>query len=401
MKSTLPQRDSASWSTDIVQGGRHAWTFDLGPGYLGPPLLPVDLLRSAYESAFDRFDSAALTYGADPGALPLRQALASRLSETDGVHCDPDEVVITAGTTQALALLSTSIATPGDIVLVAAETYDLARLIFVDAGLTVVSVAVDADGVVPEQLTRQIAETRRAGGTLAFVYLTPTFANPTGIVYPADRRRELLNVARDHSVTIVEDDAYADTGFEGAQPTTMSGLAGRKGVIRLGSFSKSLGPGLRLGWMVADREVALETTARGSFVSGGCVNHTTSLAVLSVLDCQYEDHRGELQTALRARRNALVDSLSGRLGSTLELSVPSGGFFLWVGIAGATDEDSLIDAAAAAGIGVAPGSRYTGRTTSATPRIRLSYSYNDPASLAQAGHTLAEAWLPLSTKGRS
>jgi 2-aminoadipate transaminase len=237
--------------------------------------------------------------------------------------------VITAGTTQALALLSTSIATPGDIVLVAAETYDLARLIFVDAGLTVVSVAVDADGVVPEQLTRQIAETRRAGGTLAFVYLTPTFANPTGIVYPADRRRELLNVARDHSVTIVEDDAYADTGFEGAQPTTMSGLAGRKGVIRLGSFSKSLGPGLRLGWMVADREVALETTARGSFVSGGCVNHTTS------------------------------------------------------------------------GIGVAPGSRYTGRTTSATPRIRLSYSYNDPASLAQAGHTLAEAWLPLSTKGRS
>ena len=377
-----PLSHADQWTADVVQAVSPPGQLDLGPGYLEPGLLPVDLLKDAYDHALAEFGAAALGYGANPGARLLRDLLAAR---TGG--CDTGQVLITAGTSQALQLLCTALASPGQVVFTDRTSYDFGRRIITDQGLRLREVDGDEAGMSPAALHDTVRAARAAGVTPAFLYLNPTHHNPTGLVMDPARRRELLAVAARHELLIVEDDAYAELSLdEPAAPPSLAALAGHRGVVRLGTFAKTLAPGLRLGWLQAHRTVAERLVARGLFVSGGCLNHLTSLAVAVLLrDGHYDRHLGWLRTQLKTRRDALSASLAG----TAEFVRPAGGFFLWLRFAGDRTEAELVSAAADAGVVVAAGSRFgsTGR-----PSIRLSYSFNPPERLATAGSLLAAAW---------
>ncbi|RSN04865.1 PLP-dependent aminotransferase family protein [Nonomuraea sp. WAC 01424] len=389
-----PGSHALRWEPGVVQSVAPPGTTDLGPGYLGPGLLPVDLLAEAYTEAMSVYGAAALAYGDDRGALPLRTALASRPDATDG----PDGVVVTAGTSQALHLLATALARPGDAVLVEESCYDLGRLILTDCGLRPYGVPGDASGMDPRALDAALARTRPA-----FVYLNPTFHNPTGRVMPLARRRELLAVARRHATTAVEDDAYADLRLDGdTGPPALAALDGHRGVIRLGTFSKSLAPGLRLGWLTAEPAVADRLAAHGVFQSGGCPNHTTSLAVSTLLERgRYDQHLTWLRERLRERRDALVDALAARLDDGFVLDRPAGGLFVWV--RADRREAALVAAARRAGVLVAAGSRFTpgpvpgsaARGGGVAGAVRLAYGLNEPDELAAAAERLAAAWNPI------
>lgn len=388
-----PPRDP--WRRGVVQDVVDSdGVLDLGPGYLGPDLLPVELVGEAARRSLEEYGPAALTYGHNPGPEPLRELIAARSTAADRRPCPVDGVVITAGTSMALHLLSTVLARPGDVVLLDELSYDLAVRIFIDNGLVPVRVAGDGSGQDPAALAERVDRVRGRGSRIAFCYLVPTFANPVGTTVPLDRRREILAVAAAKEVLLVEDDAYAELSLAeragpGAPPS-MAALAGYQGVVRLGSFAKTLGAGLRLGWLATAPERAAALARHGLFVSGGCVNHMTALAVATLLaGPAYDEHLAALRRGLRERRDAVFESLTAGLGEQVLTRRTAGGLFLWVELTARDDEAAMLAAAAAAGVRVAAGSRFgPARVCSA----RLAFGLCPPTALAEAGGRLARAW---------
>jgi DNA-binding transcriptional MocR family regulator len=240
--------------------------------------------------------------------------------------------------------------------------------------------------MLPEALDEAL---RTAAGKVAFVVLTPTFHNPTGIVMSLGRRRAVLEVAARHRVLLVEDDAYAELDLDGTGvPPSLASLAGQRGVVRLRTVSKVLGPGLRLGWLQADRAVVDRLASHGLLVSGGSANHLCSLAVTTLLrDGGFDRHLDWLRSRLRERRDALHGAVAEHLAGIVEVRRPQGGFFLWLNAQ--QPEAALLAAALDAGVVVAAGSRFGG---TGTPAVRLSYSFNSPPVLRAAVLRLAVAW---------
>ncbi|MFI0187086.1 aminotransferase class I/II-fold pyridoxal phosphate-dependent enzyme [Streptomyces sp. NPDC017082] len=377
--SPLPQ--ARWWRAGVVQAVSPPGVIDLGPGYLEPALLAVDEVLPLYAEALTMFGPAALSYGANAGAEPLRASLAARHG------CTAEEIMVTAGSSQALTLLCTVLGRPGRFVVVERTCYDLGRSIMTDHGLRLREVDADGEGVRPEALDRALSH----GDDVAFVYLTPTFHNPTGTVAGEQRRRELLAVAARHGVPIVEDDAYTELCLDRpAPPPSLAALAGRQGVIRLGSFAKTLGPGLRLGWLEAEPGLIDTLAGRGQLVSGGALNHLTSLAVSMLMgDGRYERRLSWLRGQLRLRREALVAALRSGLDESVTVSRPAGGFFVWLTFDPRRSEAALLAAAGRAGVAVAPGSRFG---SAVGTHLRLAYSLNPPDRLAEAAARLAAAW---------
>lgn len=374
------------WRNGIVQTVAPADVTDLGPGYLDPDLLPVRMLRNAYRSAMAEFGSACLAYGDNRGTRLLRTELAASVLAGDGPACDPDQLVITAGTSHMLHLLATTFARPGATVLTDEICYDLGRRIFTDCGLRLRGVPGDSAGMDPLAL----GDALHASGDVAFIYLNPTFQNPTGLVMPRGRRLALVATAQQHGALIVEDDAYAGIALDDSPPPmSLAGLADGRGVIRLLTLSKSLAPGLRLGWLQAEHAVVERLISGGLFVSGGALNHTSSFALLAMLRSgDYDRHLAWLRAQLRARRDALAGGLRSGLSDRFEFVQPRGGFFLWLRCRTGGSEDELLSAADQACVSVAAGSRFGAADT---PSIRLSYSLNGPAELSHAAGRLATA----------
>ena len=375
------------WLAGIVQIAEPEGVIDLGPGHLDPALLPTDLLRTAYADAFADYGPAALTYGENQGPLPLREALAARIGKADGTPCQPDQVVITAGTSTTLDLLARH--APLGAVVTDQLSYDYGTRVFTERGLTLTRVPMDASGMIPTALDEALHAHRSTGTNVAFIYLLPTFHNPTGLVAPLDRRLALIEVARNHDVTIVEDDAYADITFDTPPPPSVASLADYRGVLRLGTFSKSLAPGLRLGWLVTDAATAKGLAESAAFSSGGGLNHLAAVAVAGLLESgAYDRHVAWLREEFRRRRDALVSTLRAHLPPEFRFTTPDGGFFLWITLPEGVTEEAAVAAAARAGAPVVPGSRF-GRGAEAT--IRLSWSFHGPDALTESARRLARA----------
>ncbi|MEV6977524.1 aminotransferase class I/II-fold pyridoxal phosphate-dependent enzyme [Kitasatospora sp. NPDC093806] len=394
-----PEPHTRHWHRGVVQEVAPPGRLDLGPGYLEPALLPVAELHRAGARALAEYGAAALSYGEDQGALPLREPLAERAARLDGVPCGPEHVLLTAGTSQALQLIATVLARPGDVVLLDEQSYDLAQLLFTDCGLALHRLAADGLGTSAVALDKAVAGLRRAGRRPAFLYLTPTHQNPTGRTVPLSRREELLAVAAAHRLPVVEDDAYAELTLDGPPPPpSMAALAGYRGVLRLRTFSKTLAPGLRLGWLLGDPELVERLVSHGLFVSGGAVNHTTSLTVATLLrDGGFDRRLAELRAGLRLRRDALAEALgiagSRRGERPWRCRVPGGGYFLWLSFPHGPSDHRIAALADAAGVRIARGSRF-GPT--GAPSVRLAFSFNPPDRLAEAGERLATGWLSLT-----
>jgi enduracididine biosynthesis enzyme MppQ len=387
MTAYLAAEGGRWWVPGVVQSPDPAGVVNLGPGYLDPALLPTDLLRDAYVAALAEYGPAALAYGENQGPLPLRAALADRITRADGLPCSPDQLVITAGTSAMLDLLARS-APDGAAVFVEELSYDLGVEIFRARGLSIRRVPTDEQGMDPEALAQAI-DHELTGGRVAFVYLVPTFHNPTGRVVPHDRRLALIAVAQRFEVAVIEDDAYADVFLEpDVVPRSLAGSAGYAGVVRLGSFSKSLAPGVRLGWLAADAATATAWADSAMFVSGGGVNHLAAMAVTTLIESGgYERHVGGLRDQLRQRRDALVDTLSGELD--FPVPRPAGGFFVWLRPPDRYPEAELVAAAERSGVPVAAGSRF-GQARG--PALRLAFSFHPPDRLADAATRLATSW---------
>lgn len=356
---------------------------DLTWGHPDPSMFPTAAIAEATDSVLATHGWQALSYGAPSGAGRTRQGIAELLARTD-TSVSAEEVIVTGGSSGGLDLLLTVMAVPGDVVFVEQPTYFLALRMFADHGLQVVGLAGDADGPDPDAFAAGAAAAR-AGGRTAFAYLVPTYSNPTGRCLSAERQQVLLEVARRHGVHVIDDDVYRDTSFDA--PASMWSLD-RDTVIRLGSFSKSVSPGLRIGYMTAGREVLHRVGGCGVLDSGGGANHFASMIVGELLHSgRFTEIAAAAADRLARRRAALAGALDRDLFS---FDVPGGGYFLWLGLPPDVTSSAAVAAARDAGVLVA-GDRNFCVDEPADGAVRLSCSLLDETLLVEGAARLNRA----------
>lgn len=371
-----------------IQLVRRPGIIELGWGHPNAALLPVAGLREAAAAALDRWGADALNYGADQGAGPLLAWLSERIARTEGRAPALSEIMITGGVSQALDQICTLCTQPGDIALVESPTYHLAIRILRDHPLQLIPVPADDQGLRVDALAATIADLRRAGQRPRLLYSVPTFHNPTGASLAAERRAALVELAVAEGLLIVEDDVYRELSYDAPALPSLWSLAPPDTVVRMGSFAKSLAPGVRLGWLTAGPAIAGRLIGSGLLDSGGGVNHFAALVVTAFcLSGQYDQQIERLRESYRTRRDALLEGMSRYLPPGCQWTAPGGGFFVWVRLPEALDAGELLARAEAAGVSYIPGARFHTGGGGASA-LRLAFSLYDPDELIDAASRL-------------
>ena len=356
---------------------------DLAIGHPALELLPVDLLRRAAGQALAGSDASMLQYGFEQGDGRFRAALASFLSEQYSCPVGPEQLFVSNGVSQALDLICTLFSRPGDHVLVEEPTYFLALRIFADHGLRVIAVPTDEDGLILEALEEELRRRKPA-----FLYTVPTFQNPGGMTLSESRRERLAELARKHGFLVLADEVYHPLAYRSRPPRAMACLASDGGVLSLGSFSKILAPGLRLGWVQGSPQPLRRLAQCGMLDSGGGLNPFVSAVVGSVLERgMIREHLAGLIGEYGDRSRALASALRAALPSGIEVAEPHGGFFVWLALPPGQDSAKLLPRALARGVSFVPGARFSSRG-SLQNFLRLSFSYYRPDQLAEGAHRL-------------
>ncbi|RRR74615.1 MAG: PLP-dependent aminotransferase family protein [Candidatus Viridilinea halotolerans] len=354
---------------------------ELGWGHPDPALLPTEALAQATALTLADHGAAALAYGAEQGPGRLLHALAERLGRVEGVTPPVAQLMITGGTSQALAMLCSQLSRPGDVVLVEAPTYHLALRIFRDYGLHSVMVPGDAQGLHVETARTLLQMLRARGERVAFLYIVSNFGNPTGVSLAPERRYALATMARHEALMVIEDDAYGELWYDAPPAPAIYNLMPGGPITRLGSFAKVLAPGLRLGWMLADPTLVRRCTATGMLDSGGCVNQFTAHIVATLINQgQLDQHIANARAIWRSRRNTLLTALARHLPAGCTWHPILGGFFVWVRLPTHLDAAALLPIAEAAGVSYLPGTRFFA-TGGGHHYLRLSFSLLPPSEL--------------------
>ena len=373
---------------------------DLSWGLPDPALLPVEAIREAAAAALDRHGPEALNYGWAAGPAPLVEWLSDHLGKVDGRAPRPEEILVTGGVSQALDQVCTLLTRSGDVALVELPTYHLAVRILRDHPLELVGVPADGEGLIVDALAELLRSLREAGRRAKLLYLVPTFNNPTGATLPHARRGALVELAVREELTIIEDDVYRELAYDAPAPPSLWSLAPPGTVVRLGSFSKTLAPGLRLGWMTADEATARRFWKGGLLDSGGGIGHFSALVAAEVARSgAYTVNVGQLREEYRARRDGLAEALAEHLPAGCRVTRPGGGFFLWLTLpaetfgsraGGEDDAGVLLPRVEAAGTSFVPGHVFHvdggGRRS-----LRLAFSLYGPDELREAARRLGKA----------
>ncbi|WP_329132863.1 PLP-dependent aminotransferase family protein [Streptomyces sp. NBC_01476] len=355
-------------------------------GLPAPELFDAEGIRAAYDRVLAEQPGRVLQYSTTEGDPALRAAVAGRLTAR-GFATGPDDLLVTGGSQQGLTLIATALLEPGDVVLVENPTYLAALQCFGFAGARVVAVPTDGDGVIPEALEELVLRERPK-----LLYLIPNFQNPTGRTLPLARRRAVAEVAGRHGLWIAEDDPYGELRFEGASEPWIASLeAAADRTILLGSFSKIMAPGMRLGWLRAPAGLA-----RACVIAKQAADlHTSTVdqaaAARYLADRDLDAHLDRVRSAYRARRDALVAGLPAALPPGSAWNRPEGGMFVWVRLPGGHDATALLRTAITYDVAYVPGAPFF----AAAPEpgaLRMSFTTHTPAEIAEGLARLAKVF---------
>jgi len=331
-------------------------------GFPDSAMFDVDGIREASNKALAEEPGAALQYGATEGYQPLREQLAAFMAAKGATQLAPENLIVTTGSQQALDLLGKTLISPGDKVIVEGPTFLATIQCFRLYGAELISAPIDGHGVKTDELEKLIAEHKPK-----FVYLIPTFGNPSGAMLSLERRKAVLEMAVKHSTLIVEDDPYGDLYFGDAPPPSLLNLSAsvpgsRELLVHCGSLSKVLSPGLRVGWMVAPSDLLAKATMCKQFSDA----HTSTFAQATA--AQYLKAGRMPATLARVRKvyaeraQAMGDALRSDLGDAIEFVQPQGGLFVWARLTGAggkvNDGNVLAKRAIEKGVAFVPGTPF-------------------------------------------
>jgi 2-aminoadipate transaminase len=345
-------------------------------GLPAPEAFPAEELAHAHAEVFARDAAAALQYGPTEGHGPLRDWVAERMTRR-GLPAKPGQVLITAGSQQGIDLAARALIDPGEVVLVEAPSYLAALQSFSICEARIESVATDDEGMRIDALERSLRELRPK-----LVYLVPSFQNPRGTTIGLGRRQQIAALSARYGVAVLEDDPYAELRYRGVPLPPIAGLDAEATVIHLGTFSKTLAPGLRLGYVVADERIirALTIAKQAADLHSGSLAQRAVARLLETFD--YDGHLRRLRRLYAERLDAMLASIERCFPEGTTWTRPEGGMFVWMQLPGGLDAQELLTEAMRERVAFVPGAPFY----PANPRrdtLRLNFSNRPPELIAE------------------
>ncbi|MFF5205222.1 PLP-dependent aminotransferase family protein [Streptosporangium sp. NPDC000396] len=348
--------------------------------------LPLDVVGELVADLVSRRGPVALQYGSGQGDPHLREQICD-VMRMEGIEANADDVVVTVGSQQALDLITRIFIDPGDVVLAEGPSYVGALGTFAAYQAKVVHIAVDDEGIVPESLAQTIYALQTAGSPIKFLYTIPTFQNPAGVTLNQTRRQQVLEICQRAGVLIVEDNPYGLLGFDD-EPMRALRADNADGVVYLGSFSKTLAPGFRVGWALAPHAIRDKLILA---MESAVLSHSsfTQLAVGQYLAVQpWREQIKTFRELYRERRDAMLSSLEALMPAGLTWTRPGGGFFVWATLPEGLDSKALLPRAVAERVAFVPGTGFYA-DGSGGRHMRLSYCYPEPERIREGVRRLA------------
>jgi 2-aminoadipate transaminase len=347
--------------------------------------LPLDVVASTLSDLVTTTGMRAMQYGSGQGEPMLREAICE-VMRLEGVQAHPDDVTVTVGSQQGLDLVTRIFCDPGDVVLCEAPSYVGALGVFRAFQCDVAHVAMDEQGLDPEALREAVAGLRAAGRTVKFLYTIPNFHNPAGVTQSLERRTEILRVAEEADLLVVEDNPYGLLGFD-AEPTPAIRSLDADRVVYLGSFSKTFAPGFRVGWVLAPHAVR-EKLVLAQESATLCPPVFSQFAIAAYL--ANHDWRGQIKVfreMYRERRDALLAGLADHMPAGMSWTVPTGGFFVWATLPPGLDSHAMLPRAVTARVAYVPGTAFYADGFGSR-YMRLSYCFPTPERLLEGTRRL-------------
>ncbi|BEP42209.1 PLP-dependent aminotransferase family protein [Variovorax sp. 375MFSha3.1] len=362
-------------------------------GFPDSAMFDVEGLKEASQKALTEEPGGALQYGATEGYEPLRTQLSSFM-KTKGVDVDPSGLIVTTGSQQALDLLGKTMISPGDKVIVEGPTFLATIQCFRLYGAQLISAPIDANGVKTDELEKLIAEHKPK-----FVYLIPTFGNPSGAMLSLERRKKVLELAVKYQTLIVEDDPYGDLYFGEAPPPSIMSLSkdvpgSRELLAHCGSLSKVLSPGLRIGWMIAPPELLAKATMCKQFSDAHTSTFSQATAAQYLKSGRMPATLAHVREVYGQRAQAMGAALKRELGDAVSFTQPNGGLFFWARLTGANgklaDANELAKRAIEKLVAFVPGAPFFAEKPDVAT-LRLSFATADVAKIEEGVKRLGQA----------
>lgn len=361
----------------------------LAGGLPAPELFPIDEYRRAFEWILESDGAQALQYGPSEGYRPLRELLAARLTAFT-MPCSADDILVTNGSQQALDLIGKMFLDPGDVVLVETPTYLGALQAFNQYQASYAVVHMDDDGMCVEEVERLLSQQGARDHRIKFIYALPNFQNPTGRSMSLERRRRLFEIASHFGVPIVEDDPYGELRFEGEPLPALKSLDREGLVIYLGTFSKILAPGFRLGWIVASPG-AMQALMHGKQPSDLHTGMAQQMATYEVARNGFIDaHVKRIRAFYKERRDVMLSAIEEHFPSDAGYTRPGGGLFVWAELPRHIDTRELLLDAIQDKVAFVPGQGFH-PDGSGTNTMRLNFSNVPPDQLREGIRRLGHA----------
>ena len=353
--STRARTQQSSIIREILKDSSKPGVINLAGGLPAPELFPIEGIKQACVRVLDKYGPDALQYSLTTGVPQLKQFIADRITQS-GLEFSPDSIQITGGSQQGLDIVGRVFIEPGSVVLTEEPTYLGALQAFSFYNAQFVSVKTDESGVIPSDLEYKIKEFNPV-----FIYLVPNFQNPSGITTSKERREAVVELAKKYDVPVIDDNPYGELRFFG-QPVPSLKVMGGQHVIQLGTFSKIISPGLRIGWIAADKEFIRMC----ELMKQACDLHTNTFAQYVVYefakDGALDEYIEILKKAYHRRRNLMIETLAKELHDGTTWSEPEGGLFLWVKLHEGISASELLPKAIKSGFAYVPGKYFYSQT---------------------------------------
>jgi len=344
-------------------------------GNIDEQTIPVDELADAVDRVIRSEGHSMGKYGLENGPLgylPLRQFIVENLKSRASMDVSAEDVLVTTGSLQALDLVNELLLESGDAVVLEAANYGGTLTRLERLNVEAIGVELDDGGMRMDHLRQVMADLDRQGRKAKFIYTIPTIQNPTATILSRDRRLEMLDIARQFDVPIFEDDCYADLIWSGERPEAIQALDTDNRVLYCGSFSKTVAPALRVGYLVAPWAVMQHVLPLKTDAGSGALEQ---MVLAEYLPQKFNDHVDGLVRMLKLKADAMVEALNENFGATAEFSQPVGGIYIWVTLPEHVDTRDLAVAAAAEGIAINPGPEWTVYGEQNRHRMRLCFGH--------------------------
>ncbi|MBD3170509.1 MAG: aminotransferase class I/II-fold pyridoxal phosphate-dependent enzyme [candidate division Zixibacteria bacterium] len=353
-------------------------------GLPAPELFPVEEIKAACQRVLEKYGPPSLQYSLSFGIIELRRWLAEYISKR-GFKVEEDEILITGGSQQGLDIIGRVFLEEGAVVLTETPTYLGALQAFDVYQTRYVAVDMDNDGMIVDQVEEKIKKHNPR-----FLYVVPDFQNPSGITMSNERRGDLVQLAQKYNIPIVDDNPYHELRFKGEAPDSLKAVGGDH-VIQLGTFSKTISPGLRIGWMCAKREIcyAFERLKQGADL------HTNTFAQYVVYEYlasgAFEKHVEKIKNAYSERRDVMIKAMEENFPDSVSFTKPDGGLFLWVTLPEHVSATDLLEKAVEKGVAYVPGNPFFAQGGGYNT-MRLNFSNAQPEKIKEGIESLGEVF---------